>query len=395
MLKNFHLIGCFIIINILLSLPATAQYRVDFNQGYKGFEPNNLPGWTTMKGDGDVIFRQKYEDGSAVLNVDARKDKRNIWYAFMHQDVADVIDIRKLSLPDYELRMEARVKPSHGPRRVNMYLSTRGEGGYLREFDLEEANEWHTISMVTSGYNFDPEKPLMAQVSLMDWGVSDIFELHVDYIQVDLININDEQVQHGLPLEYRPKLEKASTYKEEVTARSKLIDRAFADEILKPWMVIEDNQPVSAIQVDQSKIILLHWNLEDFQGKIVNGAGQLELSTLAVFRRQNSPKDFGMVRFSEIRNTNTQWQNAELTYNYFIANQKLSERIVSQCIIDTEVDSVKGGKTIVTISQPVMQRLIDGKSEGIAIMPLGLISAAFYDETNAALAPVLRFNIKE
>jgi hypothetical protein len=159
----------------LFAVQATAQYRVDFNHGYNGFEPDNLPGWTTRTGDGNIIFRQKFEEGSAVLNVDARNDQRNIWYAFMHQSISDMIDVEKLALPQYELRMEARVKPSHAPRRINMYLSSLDAGGYLREFDLDKAGEWHTISMVTGGFEFDPGKPLMSQVSLMDGGISDIF----------------------------------------------------------------------------------------------------------------------------------------------------------------------------------------------------------------------------
>ena len=397
MLKRlFQCIACFaVLFFILLSYKATAQYRVDFNSGYKGFEPNNLPGWATVTGDGDVIFRQKFEGGSVVLNVDSRKDKRNIWYAFMHQSISDVIDMEKLLLPEYELRMEARVKPSHAPRRINMYLSSLDAGGYLREFDLEKANEWYIISMVTDGYSFDPEKPLMTQISMMDWGVSDIYELHIDYIQVDLVNVNDEHIQHGLPLEYHEVL-KSSSYQEEIIANTNLIDKSFPDEVLTPWLAVDGNDSTSVLQLDQSKIILLHWDLEKFKGKRVNGTGQLELSTMAVFQRKDNPKDFGIIRFSEIINTNKKWANDKtLTYNSFKGNREIHDVIVSQCIVDSKVQTFKEGKTIVNISQPVLQRLIDGRTNGIAILPLGLISAAFFDNTNGQLAPVLRFNLED
>ena len=135
--------------------------------------------------------------------------------------------------------------------------------------------------------------------------------------------------------------------------------------------------------------------MERFKGNRVNGAGQLELSTYNLFRRKNSPKDFGMIRFGEIQNTNTNWANDSLTYNRLKGNQELQDIIVSQCIIDSEVHPVKEGKTMVTISQPVIQRLIDGESNGIAILPMGLISAAFYDVTNDHLKPILRFNPEE
>jgi len=62
---------------------------------------------------------------------------------------------------------------------------------------------------------------MMTQISMMDWGVSDIYELHIDYIQVDLVNINDNHIQHGLPLEYHEVL-KSSSYQEEIIANTNL-----------------------------------------------------------------------------------------------------------------------------------------------------------------------------
>jgi len=395
-MKKNYLIACHSFLLILfIGFQTQAQYRVDFNEGYNGFWPDNLPGWTTRTGDGNIIFRQKFEDGSAVLNVDARNDKRNIWYAFMHQSISDIIDTEKLALPEFELRMEARVKPSHAPRRINMYLSSLDAGGFLREFDLDEANEWHTISMVTSGFTFDPDKPLMAQVSLMDWGVSDIFELHVDYIQVDLVHVDEEHIQYGLPLGFHPPILDASAFKEEVVAKTNLIDISFPEEVLKPWISPIGDDPVSLLEVDQTKIILLHWDLEKFKGRLADGEGQVELSTHSLFLRKDSPKDFGMIRFCEIQNYDENWMNSSSTYNDFVKSGDLSELIVSQCIYDVSVNPEKEGKTIVTISQPVMQRLINGETTGIAILPLGLISATFYDENTIILAPKLRFNTQE
>lgn len=385
---------CTVILLLATALQATAQYRVDFNERYNGFWPNHLPGWTTKTGDGNIIFRQKTEDGSAVLNVDARKDKRNIWYAFMHQSISDHIDFDKLSAAEYELRMEAKVMPSHAPRRINMYLSSLDAGGHLREFDLDKANEWHTISMVTSGFEFDPKKPLMAQISMMDWGIGDIFELRIDYIQVDLVQKGQKLTQHGLPLEYHPKLLKASAYKENLIAQSKMIDHALPDEVIESWRVAEGEAAIPLIQVDQSKVILLHWDVEKFKGKKVTGAGQLELSTHSLFSQENNPKDFGMIRFCEIRDPGKALKAGPVSYHSFTKNRAIDEVIVSQCIVDTKVNPIENGKTTVTISKPVLQRLIDGESGGIAILPLGLITASFFEHTHEDQAPRLRFNVE-
>lgn len=393
--EKFHVICYFTaFLIIILQLTASAQYRVDFNQNYSGFEKNNLEGWSTVTGDGDIVFRQKFEEGSVVLNIDARKDKRNIWYAFMHQNIADVIDMEKLSSPEYELRMEARIKPSHAPRRINMYLSTLNEGGYLREFDLEKANEWFTISMVTSGFNFNPGKPLMTQISLMDWG-NEIYELYIDYVQVDLVKIGEEYEQFGVPLTYRPPIKDASYYSEEIIPnKNAIIDAYLADESLHPWMNKNEIKKFPVLQVDQSKTILLKWDFSNYKGKQIAEAGQLEISTNSLYTRKDNPKDFGEIRFSEILAVTDEWNEETITYNSFRGNKKFHEVVVSQCLIDSEVNGEKNGKTIVTISKPVLQRLVDGRSAGIAILPLGLISATFYDRNTKEFAPRLRFNIK-
>jgi len=381
---------------LLLALPimAMAQYRVDFNEDYQGFEPNNLKGWRTATGDGNIIFRQRTEEGSVALVIDPSRDKRNIWYAFMHQSISDYIDLDKLGLPEYELRMEARVMPSHAPRRINMYLSSLDSGGFLREFDLDKSNEWHTISMVTSGFDFDPKIPLMTQVSMMDWGNSEIYGLKVDYIKVDLVKVTDDPQQYGEPLVYRPPLKKADAYEETlVPSEGAVIDSAMPDECLTGW-IDETQAEAGVLEVDQSKTVLLKWDFSKYKGKKVSEAGQLELTTNTVLRKQNSSKDFGEIRFSEILDVVATWDDATVTYNTFLGDNAYHEAIVSQCIVDMKINPQKRGKTIVTISRPVLQRLLDGKTDGLALKALGLISASFYDQNNQELAPKLRFSVE-
>jgi hypothetical protein len=48
-----------------------------------------------------------------------------------------------------------------------------------------------------------------------------------------------------------------------------------------------------------------------------------------------------------------------------------------------------------TISQPVLQRLIDGKTKGIVIKPLGAVNASFYSrESGARFAPRLYVDVQ-
>lgn len=51
-------------------------------------------------------------------------------------------------------------------------------------------------------------------------------------------------------------------------------------------------------------------------------------------------------------------------------------------IIDDSVTWNENRKVLFTISQPVLQRLIDGKTRGLAIKPLGVVNASFYSHEN-------------
>jgi hypothetical protein len=66
-------------------------------------------------------------------------------------------------------------------------------------------------------------------------------------------------------------------------------------------------------------------------------------------------------------------------------------------IIDWPVTEGDGGKTYLTISRPVLQRLIDGKTLGIAVKPLGAINASFYSSESGGreLSARLLFNLRK
>jgi len=66
-------------------------------------------------------------------------------------------------------------------------------------------------------------------------------------------------------------------------------------------------------------------------------------------------------------------------------------------IIDSEVAPARSGRTLITISQPVLQRLFDGRTRGLAIRPLGAIVASLLARENAGgkSAARLLFNVEE
>jgi len=69
-------------------------------------------------------FRQG-GDGYASILVDATTDKRGIWWALIERKVSDKMDLRLMQKPNHELRIEACVRVSHAPRRVNLQVATQ------------------------------------------------------------------------------------------------------------------------------------------------------------------------------------------------------------------------------------------------------------------------------
>jgi hypothetical protein len=73
---------------------------------------------------------------------------------------------------------------------------------------------------------------------------------------------------------------------------------------------------------------------------------------------------------------------------------KYSEVFNNQTIFDSEVSEESGSKNFITISKPVLQRMLDGKTKGLLIRPLGAIDASFYASENQLgnNGPKLHFN---
>lgn len=66
-------------------------------------------------------------------------------------------------------------------------------------------------------------------------------------------------------------------------------------------------------------------------------------------------------------------------------------------IIDISVNEKENGMNLITISKPVLQRMMDGKTIGLAIRPLGAVYDSFYamDNGNDQFTPKLHFNFQK
>jgi hypothetical protein len=143
--------------------------------------------------------------------------------------------------------------------------------------------------------------------------------------------------------------------------------------------------------------VILRWNLRQFAGKKVVGHGLLELTTHSVQQKAERLKDFGIVRVVEILGGDPNWDQTNVTTDSFCHYEPLNRVLNAQMIIDWPITEGDGGKTYLTIGHPVLQRLIDGKTLGIAIKPLGALNASFYsmEDENGKNSAQLYFNVEK
>lgn len=146
-----------------------------------------------------------------------------------------------------------------------------------------------------------------------------------------------------------------------------------------------------------TQFVIMRWDLRAFAGKQVASLGLLELTTHSVQRCSEDIKDFGQVRIIEILSGEPNWNQATVTYNSLCRGQSIDSVFNSQMIIDRKVLERRGGKTLITISKPVLDRMLEGKTLGLAIRPLGAINASFYAMENEGgkFSATLLFNLQK
>ena len=170
------------------------------------FDGPGLDSWSQVPGDGTPTMAVEQEQGFIRYKVDASTDKHGVWWTFIKRDITSSLDMEKLKDPAYELRVEARVRPSHAPRRVNFMINTQRTTDYhehLREYELGNTSDWHTISMTTKNFDAVPGDTVFVQFCVTDWGPGQYF-VDVDYYKADVVRRDHAGPDQGEPLIYHP-----------------------------------------------------------------------------------------------------------------------------------------------------------------------------------------------
>ncbi len=376
----------------------TAQFFDGFDN--LKLDPDN--GWFFKAGDGTATmdFRQGGL-GYASIFVDGTTDRRGIWWALIERKVSDKMDLTLMQKPGHEFRIEARVRSSHAPRRINLQVLTQRTTDYesqLMEYDIPDTDNWHTISMTTHNFDAKPGDTIFGHMALMDWGLEK-YRLDVDYIKVDIVDTATAGPDKGEAVPYHPPIADPKGFSQKIpVVADSSIDIENTDVNSNDWYVQDaTGKKINLLTVDGTHYVMLRWDLRKFVGKKVAGHGLLELTTHSVQQKADRIKDFGLVRVVEILGGDPNWDQTTVTTDSFCRYQPLNRVLNTQMIIDWPITEGEGRKTYLTIGHPVLQRLIEGKTLGIAIKPLGAINASFYslEDENEKNSPQLYFNLEK
>lgn len=362
--------------------------------------------WFFFPGDGTPTMDFIQKDGYATVFVDGSTDKHNVYWTILKRDIAEYVDLKKLKDPDYELRVEAKVRIHNPPHRVNFMVNTQRTTVYhhdLLEFDLPDTN-WHVISMVTNNLDAVPGDSLYVQFSVTDFGLRQ-YEVDLDYFKADIINIKKDWPTSPLAVPYHPPIPELSTFTHQLeVTRDALINSYFPEVNFNDWHVREKDNEARILTINENQWAVLRWDLEAYKNSKADGAGVFEFTTYSVpyggnymeAYEKGYGEEFPRVRVIEILGGDADWDQETVTYDKLIEGKDYEEVFNTQMIYDTQMEEVHGSKNLITISQPVLQRLLDGTTKGLLIRPLGAIDPSFYaSEDKNGDGPKLYFNVVE
>lgn len=381
---------------------AQAQFIDNFDGPSVQIDPEGIKGWLFRPGDGTATmdFRQG-GDGYASIFVDATTDKRGIWWALIERKASDHMDLSLMQKPGHELRIEARIRVSHAPRRVNLQVATQRSTDYeanLMEYDISDTTNWHVISMTTHGFDARPGDTVFGHMALMDWGLEK-YRVDIDYIKVDMVDPTTAGPDKGDPIPYHPPVADSNKFSEHLNvAQDSMIDLVDTDVNENDWSVQDKSGgKTNLLTVAETHDAILRWDLSGFARKKIADHGLLELTTYSVQRKAEYVKDFGLIRVVEILGGDPVWDQKTVSTDSFCHYEPINRVLNTQMIIDWPVSPGNGTKTYLTISKTVLQRMIDGQTHGIAIKALGAIDASFYSMENeqGKYSARLHFNVEK
>jgi hypothetical protein len=359
------------------------------------FDSKKIEGWFFFTGDGAASMDFVPMDGYARILVDATKDKDNVYWTLIKRDITASLNLHKLKDPVYQLRVEAKVRVHNAPRRLNMMVNTQRTIDYhidLMEFDIPDTTSWHTISMTTKKFDAVPGDTVYVQLCVTDYGLGKYY-VDVDYYKADIVNVDTAGPDKGELVPYHPPIPGISTFSNHLNVTQDcVINSDFPDVNFNDWHVKEKDSDARILTVNADQWAILRWDFGKYKNLKADGPGLLELTTQSVPKGgkyieafgEDFGIEFGKVRIIEIFGGDPEWEQNKVTYNSFMQGKVYADVFNTQMIYDIDLSDQPGSKNYITISKPVLQRLLDGKTKGLLIRPLGSLDASFYASENHA-----------
>ena len=394
----------------LLAQAAAGGFVEDF-QGKLALDQKGVTGWGAYTGSGDITVKLTKKNGVGVMEVDGRKDRRNIYWGIIKREITPDIDMAKLLSGGYALRVEAKVRISDAPRRIHIQLNTNRTTDYdanLREYDLPDTG-WRVISWTRPVKPGGPEEPDDLDLKQGDhvsitFGMTDmgraVYRTEFQYVKADVIPVKDAAPDLGSPLVYRPPLPPLDSFKNTVTvAEDAMIDAAYPWVNYSAWSNMTDgegSQGCEILSVSGTQTIILRFDLSQFKGRTPDGWGVLELATDHVAWGPTNQEEFGLLRAVEIKAGDPAWKRNSVTYDSFFQGKPELDVLNGQLMVDAPPAYHRGERTLIRVNPAVMARLISGQTKGIAIYAQGAVNASFASSQspNPRYRPMLHFNVK-
>jgi hypothetical protein len=223
---------------------------------------------------------------------------------------------------------------------------------------------------------------VFGQLALMDWGLEK-YNVDIDYLRVDVVDKESIGPDKGDQVPYHPAIANKQSFTNHIPVlHDTMIDLEYPDMNFNNWISSDETGNTNLLTVNSNQIVIMRWLFSEYKGKKVSGSGLLELTTHSLQHSPDYVKDFGMIRISEIIGGDPLWNQKDVTTEKLCREQLFNKVINSQMIIDVEMNESRGSTNMITISNPVLQRLIDRKTLGLAIRPLGAVNASFYSMEN-------------
>jgi hypothetical protein len=381
---------------VLTCQAAAADFVEDFGGKTLAMDPAFKTGWGTLTGSGEATVSLTRKNHHGFMTVDARKDRRNIYWALIKRAVTKDIDMAALAKPGHGLRVEMKLRLSDAPRRVHFQINTNrttDHHAHLREFDIGDT-DWHTIAWTNTGLDAKPGDDVFVTLGMTDMGRA-VYTTEIAYVKASVVERADDL---GNPLPYRPALPVrfANTL---TVAEDAIIDSAYPWVNLKDWTELNPDEGTLGVHVNAisgSQITLLKFDFSAVNGKKADGWGVLELTTTTAAWAPTTLEEFGFVRAVEIKNTAPDFKRDSVNWDNFFAGRPVLDVLNGQLFYDVQPAVQRNGKTIIRVNPAVMQRLIDGTSKGVALYGQGALNFSFASSQapGEGVRPTLRFNVK-